>query len=199
MTSTQPTLDPFGARDTFDSGSGKAGIYRLSRLEDAGLTAVETLPFSIRVLLESALRNCDGQQITEEDVKRLAAWGSAGAARAEILKDPELELPPEPEEAPGVPLAVGTRVRWRALGIVGEVLALPGDDEAELAVSGKRVRVPRSELVVPIWHNKEVIGEIDIDSNTPSAFSPYDEQMAECLAELIAPNVKEYCDKLLQS
>ena len=46
-----------------------------------------------------------------------------------------------------MPLAVGTRVRWASLGIVGEVLALHGEDEAELAVSGKRVRVPRAELV----------------------------------------------------
>jgi DNA mismatch repair protein MutS2 len=68
------------------------------------------------------------------------------AARAQVLK--ELELPPEEAVGPTAPLAVGTRVRWRALGIAGEVLALPGDDEAELAVSGKRVRVPRSELVV---------------------------------------------------
>jgi len=78
---------------------------------------------------------------------RTQAVKAIRAARAEILKDPELKLPPE-EEAPGAPLAVGTRVRWGALGIAGEVLALPGDDEAELAVSGKRVRVPRSELVV---------------------------------------------------
>ena len=55
----------------------------------------------------------------------------------------------------------------------------------------------RSELVVPIWFEGEPIAEIDIDSNTPSAFSPYDEQMVECLAELIAPIVKEHCDKLL--
>jgi DNA mismatch repair protein MutS2 len=69
-------------------------------------------------------------------------------ARTAILNDPELDLPPEPEEAPTAPLAVGSRVRWKALGIAGQVLSLPADDEAELAVSGKRVRVPRSELVV---------------------------------------------------
>ena len=57
--------DPFHARDTFDTGTGRAGIYRLSRLEDAGLTRVAALPYSIRVLLESVLRNCDGYQVTE--------------------------------------------------------------------------------------------------------------------------------------
>ena len=49
--------NPFGARDTFDTGSGKAAIYRLSKLEDAGLGKISSLPFSIRVLLEAVLRN----------------------------------------------------------------------------------------------------------------------------------------------
>ena len=79
---------------------------------------------------------------------RTQAVKAIRAARAEILKDPGLSLPPEEDEAPAAPLAVGTRVRWKALGIAGEILALHGEDEAELAVSGKRVRVPRSELVV---------------------------------------------------
>jgi DNA mismatch repair protein MutS2 len=68
------------------------------------------------------------------------------AQRAEILKDPVLDLPRE-EEVPRLPLTVGTRVRWTALGVAGDVLALHGDDEVELAVSGKRLRVPRAELV----------------------------------------------------
>ena len=47
-------FDPFDARDTFDTGSGRVGIYRIGRLEDAGLTRVASLPFSIRLLLEAA-------------------------------------------------------------------------------------------------------------------------------------------------
>ena len=66
--------DPFQARDTFDTGAGQAGIYRLSKLEALGLTKVAELPFSIRVLLESLLRNCDGYVVTEQDVKNLANW-----------------------------------------------------------------------------------------------------------------------------
>lgn len=66
--------DKFSARDTFDSGDGKVGIYRLSKLEDAGLTTVASLPYSIRLLLESVLRNCDGYTVREDDVKNLAAW-----------------------------------------------------------------------------------------------------------------------------
>ena len=66
--------DPFHARDTFDTGDGIAGIYRLSRLEDAKLTRVARLPYSIRILLESVLRNCDGYAVTERDVVNLAGW-----------------------------------------------------------------------------------------------------------------------------
>ena len=47
MTSNREN-DPFYARDTFDTGSGSAGIYRLSKLEDAGLATIADLPFSIR-------------------------------------------------------------------------------------------------------------------------------------------------------
>ena len=76
--------DPFAARDVFDTGSGKAGIYRLSKLQDVGLGNVAALPYSIRVLLESLLRNCDGYVVTEADVKALAAWEAAKPAEVEI-------------------------------------------------------------------------------------------------------------------
>ncbi|QDV65848.1 aconitate hydratase AcnA [Crateriforma conspicua] len=78
------TFDPFGVRDSFDTGNGSATIYRLSRLEDAGLGKISQLPFSIRVLLEAVLRNCDGFQVTEDDVKNLAGWNAAAPAKAEV-------------------------------------------------------------------------------------------------------------------
>ena len=85
MASPKLKTDPFSARDTFDTGSGQAGIYRLSALEKAGLTKIEKLPFSIRVLLESCLRNCDGYVVTEDDVKALAGWAdSKGTAAVEV-------------------------------------------------------------------------------------------------------------------
>jgi aconitate hydratase len=66
--------DPFHAHDTLGTSTGTVGIYRLAKLEDAGLTRIASLPYSIRVLLESVLRNCDGYQVTENDVRRLAGW-----------------------------------------------------------------------------------------------------------------------------
>ncbi len=84
MSGTTRTTDPFGARDTFDTGSGSAGLYRLAKLQDAGLGDIAALPFSIRMLLESLLRNCDGYEVTEDDVKNLAAWNAAAPAEVEI-------------------------------------------------------------------------------------------------------------------
>jgi aconitate hydratase len=81
---TTTSFDPFQARDTFNTGSGTAGIYRLDRLEKQALGAVSKLPFSIRVLLEAVLRNCDGYQVTEADVKALAAWHAPSPAKVEI-------------------------------------------------------------------------------------------------------------------
>ena len=76
--------DPFHTRETFDTGNGSAGIYRLSRLEDAKLTTVSRLPYSIRILLEAVLRGCDGYAVREQDVKNLAGWNAAAPANIEV-------------------------------------------------------------------------------------------------------------------
>jgi aconitate hydratase len=76
--------DPFHARSTFDSGNGVLGIYRLSRLEEAGLARIGKLPYSIRILLESVLRSCDRYAVTERDVVNLAGWSATSAAAVEV-------------------------------------------------------------------------------------------------------------------
>ncbi|MCC9601058.1 aconitate hydratase AcnA [Stieleria sp. JC731] len=76
--------DPFNVRDQFETGEGKATIYRLSKLQDAGLGQIDRMPFSIRVLLESVLRNCDGFSVSEQDVKNMAAWNAADPAKQEL-------------------------------------------------------------------------------------------------------------------
>ena len=76
--------DPFAARDTFESGQGPLGIYRLSRLEALGLGKISRLPFSIRNLLEAVLRTCDGYVVQEDDVKALAGWDAKAVAKQEI-------------------------------------------------------------------------------------------------------------------
>ena len=76
--------DPFGARDSIKTASGPAIIYRLNQLEESGLGKISRLPFSIRVLLEAVLRNCDGHLITEDDVRGLAAWAASAPAPREV-------------------------------------------------------------------------------------------------------------------
>ena len=84
------SFDPFKARDTFDSGSGEVGIYRLSSLQEQGIGEIDKLPYSIRVLLESVLRNCDGYVVEEEDVRNLARWN---ATQTQAPKKFHLSLP----------------------------------------------------------------------------------------------------------
>jgi aconitate hydratase len=76
--------DAFGARALFDTGTGHAVIYRLENLEKRGLGSISRLPFSIKVLLESVLRNCDGALITEQDVAALAGWNAKSPAAREV-------------------------------------------------------------------------------------------------------------------
>jgi aconitate hydratase len=65
----------FNTLDSFDPGTGKKGqFYSLPRLEKVGVGPVSKLPVSIRIVLESVLRNVDGKKITEDDVKTLANW-----------------------------------------------------------------------------------------------------------------------------
>ncbi|TCS68602.1 aconitase [Sulfuritortus calidifontis] len=65
----------FDSRQTFDLGNGQTGaFYSLPQLEKAGVGAISKLPVSIRIVLESVLRNCDGKKITEQHVRDLANW-----------------------------------------------------------------------------------------------------------------------------
>ena len=70
--------DYFNARDQLRVGEKEYIIYRLDALEKAGLTDLKSLPFSIRVLLEAALRQCNDKEITQTDVKNIAAWTPKG-------------------------------------------------------------------------------------------------------------------------
>jgi len=70
--------DFFKARDILKVGDKEYTIYRLDALEKAGLTQLKRLPFSIRIVLEAALRQCNEKEITQEDVKNIAAWTAKG-------------------------------------------------------------------------------------------------------------------------
>ncbi|MBK8095190.1 MAG: aconitate hydratase AcnA [Verrucomicrobiaceae bacterium] len=70
---------------TFTTGNGSAGkFYSLPALEAAGIGKVSKLPVSIRIVLESLLRNFDGKKVTEADVKNLANWNAKSPGEYEI-------------------------------------------------------------------------------------------------------------------
>ncbi len=155
-------FDPFSARDTFEApGSfgekGPVGIYRLSKLEEAALCKVDTLPFSIRVLLESVLRNCDGYVVTEDDVKALAAWAdSKGTAAVEVpFKPARVVL----QDFTGVPAVVDLAAMRSAMKRLG------GDP-------GKINPLVPADLVID--HSVQVdhfLGDSALDLNTELEFS----------------------------
>lgn len=66
--------DPFGARTVMYIDGQKMMYYRLAALDEQGVGDVSRLPFSIKVMLESALRNNNGFEVTDDDIKRLAQW-----------------------------------------------------------------------------------------------------------------------------
>jgi aconitate hydratase len=71
--------DLFKSRDVLKVGEKEYAFFRLDALEKAGLTKLSKLPYSIRVVLEAALRQCNDREITQADVKNIAAWTPKGA------------------------------------------------------------------------------------------------------------------------
>jgi aconitate hydratase len=75
----------FGTLQTFELGNGQPGkFYSLPALEKAGVGPISKLPVSIRLVLESVLRNCDGKKVSEANVKELANWKANETRTAEI-------------------------------------------------------------------------------------------------------------------
>jgi len=73
----------FNSLQTFNPTAGGTGqLYSLPQLEKEGVGQVSRLPVSIRIVLESVLRNFDGEKITEDDVRAIANW-QANAERTE--------------------------------------------------------------------------------------------------------------------
>src|SRR5574338_340955 len=77
-------IDPFGARATLRLDGGSATYYSLRALQRQGLTDLDRLPFSIRVLLENALRHAGRGFAAEAHVRELAGWRPSAKSRGEI-------------------------------------------------------------------------------------------------------------------
>jgi aconitate hydratase len=107
----------FGTLGTFDLGNGRQGaLHALPQLEKAGVGAVSRLPVSIRLVLESVLRNCDGQRVLEQNVRALANWKPTGPRTEEI---PFVVARIVLQDFTGVPLLVDLAAMRSALGRLG--------------------------------------------------------------------------------
>ncbi len=73
------TLKEFASQES----GAKGYIYSLNALKNSGLD-VSRLPVSVKIVLESVLRNCDGKNITEDDVRRLASWNAENVGDYEV-------------------------------------------------------------------------------------------------------------------
>ncbi len=71
--------DPFGALTHLDLPEGKTSFYRIGNLAEEGMVELDRMPFSIRILLENALRSVGRGYVTEEDVRTVCAWSPSNA------------------------------------------------------------------------------------------------------------------------
>src|SRR5438876_510215 len=83
---TKPKMnDEFKTLQKFDAGNGREGfLHSLPELETQGVGKISRLPISIRIVLESVLRNCDGEKMRGKDVETLARWDAKKPANEEI-------------------------------------------------------------------------------------------------------------------
>ncbi|MCB1024809.1 MAG: aconitate hydratase, partial [Acidobacteria bacterium] len=109
----------FNTKQTFTAGNGEEGtFYSLPQLEKEGIGNISRLPVSIRIVLESVLRNFDGgKTIDENDVRALASWG-ANAERSEEV--PFVIARVILQDFTGVPLLVDLAAMRSAAATLGE-------------------------------------------------------------------------------
>src|SRR6478609_3144573 len=107
--------DSFGAKGTLEVGDHSYEIYRLSAVTGDGLD-VESLPYSLKVLLENLLRTEDGADITADDIRALAGWD------AEAEPDKEIQFTPARvimQDFTGVPCIVDLATMREAMADLG--------------------------------------------------------------------------------
>jgi aconitate hydratase len=107
----------FNTQQTFDLGAGQPGaFYSLPQLEKAGVGPVSRLPVTIRLVLESVLRNCDGRRVTEQNVRDLANWQAKAPRTQEI---PFIVARIVLQDFTGVPLLVDLAAMRSAVARLG--------------------------------------------------------------------------------
>jgi aconitase A len=111
-----PARDAFGVRQPLATPSGPVHVYRLDALARQLGVDLSALPYSIRVLLEAAVRTCDDYQVTQDDVARLARWEARGAEPVELPFKPARVIL---QDLTGVPCVVDLAAMREAVKRMG--------------------------------------------------------------------------------
>src|SRR5436190_18257616 len=110
--------NPFDSLQPLDLGNGQKGSFHsLPAMEKAGVGAISKLPVSIRLVLESILRNCDGKKVSEASVRALANW-KPNAPRTEEI--PFIVARIVLQDFTGVPLLVDLAAMRSAVARMGK-------------------------------------------------------------------------------
>ncbi len=115
MSNPGSSSDSFGAKGTLDVDGRSYEIFRLSAVEGEGLD-VETLPYSLKVLLENLLRTEDGANITADDIRALAGWDADADPSTEIQFTPARVIM---QDFTGVPCVVDLATMREAMSELG--------------------------------------------------------------------------------
>ncbi|ANU17205.1 aconitate hydratase 1 [Planococcus maritimus] len=104
------------SRTSFELNGKTYNYYRLAALEEAGIAKVSRLPYSVKVLLESVLRQHDGYVINDEHVEELAKWGKDANKEAEVPFKPSRVIL---QDFTGVPVVVDLAALRSAMSEMG--------------------------------------------------------------------------------
>src|SRR5262245_50441044 len=115
MSTQTSSVDSFGAKATLDVGGTAYQIYRLDAVTGDGLD-VESLPYSLKVLLENLLRTEDGSNITADDIRALAGWDENAEPSKEIQYSPARVIM---QDFTGVPAVVDLATMREAMQDLG--------------------------------------------------------------------------------
>src|SRR4051794_23091201 len=149
--------DSFGAKGTLEVGDQSYQIYRLSAVTGDGVD-VETLPFSLKVLLENLLRTEDGANITADDIRALASWDQNAEPDKEIQFTPARVIM---QDFTGVPCIVD-------LATLREAAAELGGDASKINPLAPAEMVIDHSVIADVFGTPEAFErnvEIEYDRN----------------------------------
>lgn len=149
--------DSFGAKGTLDVDGQSYEIYRLEAVKGQGLD-VESLPFSLKVLLENLLRTEDGADITDEHIKAIAGWDASATPDQEIQFTPARVIM---QDFTGVPCVVD-------LATMREAMAELGGDATKINPLAPAEMVIDHSVIADVFGTPEAFGrnvEIEYERN----------------------------------